>query len=80
MVLRDESYPDSYLFWINASGNLTLQNITVDGGAKYWADAEGNDFVSYMVFNCTSGYLTLNEGTEFCNTTAKTRPPAPLVT
>ena len=39
VVLRDESYPDSYLFWINASGNLTLQNITVDGGAKYCADA-----------------------------------------
>ena len=71
VVLRDESYPDSYMFWINASGNLTLQNITVDGGAKYWADEEGNDFVSYMVLNCTSGYLTLNEGTEFCNTTTK---------
>ena len=70
-VIRDESYTSSYLFWVSETGNLTLQNITIDGGAKAWAAEDGSDFVSYMVFNCTDGYVTMNEGTEFCNTVTK---------
>ena len=70
-VLRDESYASSYLFWVSATGNLTLQNVTIDGGCRYWANEAGEDFVSYMVFNCTDGYLTLNEGAELCHTVTK---------
>lgn len=66
VVLRDESYTGGYMFWIDANGKLTLQNIVFDGGAKYWAK-DGEDFVGYMVFNCTSGYVTMNAGTEFRN-------------
>lgn len=64
VVLRDQSYK-SYMIWV--TGDLTLQNITIDGGAKYWADEEGNLFTGYMIFNCTGGSVTLNEGTELCN-------------
>ncbi len=70
IVRRDESYPGSYLFWVNATGNLTLQNIVIDGGAEYWAAEDGTPFESYMVFNCTSGTVTMNAGTELRNTKA----------
>ncbi len=66
VVLRDESY-SRYLFWVEATGNLTLQNITIDGGAQYWASEEGTPFEGYMIFNCTNGSLTLGAGTEIRN-------------
>ena len=56
------------MFWVNATGNLTLQNICIDGGAQRWAAEDGTPFSSYIVGNCTSGKLTLNAGTEICNT------------
>ncbi|MGM9640429.1 MAG: InlB B-repeat-containing protein, partial [Faecousia sp.] len=66
VVRRDQSF-DRYLFWIDATGNLTLRNITFDGGSKYWASEDGTPFEGYMFFNCTSGYITLDEGAELRN-------------
>lgn len=68
VVTRAEGYKSSYMFWVNATGNLTLQNICIDGGAQRWAAEDGTPFSSYIVGNCTSGKLTLNAGTEICNT------------
>lgn len=70
VLLRDESFTNKYMFWVSATGKLTIRNMTVDGGAKYWAK-DGQDFVSYMVFNCTGGSIILDSGAEFCNTTTK---------
>ena len=36
--------------------------------ARSWAAEDGTPFSSYIVGNCTSGKLTLNAGTEICNT------------
>lgn len=36
VVTRAEGYKSSYMFWVNATGNLTLQNICIDGGAQRW--------------------------------------------
>ena len=64
VVYRDESFK-SYLFWV--TGDLTLSNITIDGGAKRWAAEDGTPFEGYMLFNCTGGVVTMNAGTELCN-------------
>ena len=64
VVYRDEGFK-SYLFWV--TGDLTLRNITIDGGAKRWAADDGTPFEGYMLFNCTGGVVTLDAGTEMRN-------------
>lgn len=44
VVTRAEGYKSSYMFWVNATGNLTLQNICIDGGAQRWAAEDGTPF------------------------------------